>query len=77
MCWCLQYFFHTQVARQADPIQDAIIIQEVRKKVGYKIQLRADANRKWTYEEAIQFSSSVKNCDLQYIEVMMPVKSSL
>ncbi|XP_048134972.1 protein PHYLLO, chloroplastic isoform X2 [Rhodamnia argentea] len=57
-----------EVARQADPIQDAIIIQEVRKKVGYKIQLRADANRKWTYEEAIRFSSSVKNCDLQYIE---------
>ncbi|XP_048134973.1 protein PHYLLO, chloroplastic isoform X3 [Rhodamnia argentea] len=57
-----------KVARQADPIQDAIIIQEVRKKVGYKIQLRADANRKWTYEEAIRFSSSVKNCDLQYIE---------
>ncbi|XP_018715157.2 protein PHYLLO, chloroplastic isoform X4 [Eucalyptus grandis] len=57
-----------KVARQADPIQDALIIQEVRKKVGYKIQLRADANRKWTYEEAIRFSSSVKNCDLQYIE---------
>lgn len=27
-----------------------------------------DANRKWSYEEAIQFSSLVKDCDLQYIE---------
>ncbi|KDP31426.1 hypothetical protein JCGZ_11802 [Jatropha curcas] len=57
-----------KVARRADPIQDAAVIQEVRKKVGQQIQLRVDANRKWSYEEAIQFSSLVKDCDLQYIE---------
>ncbi|CAK9183146.1 unnamed protein product, partial [Ilex paraguariensis] len=57
-----------KVARRADPIEDAAVIQEVRKKVGHQIELRADANRKWTYDEAIRFGFAVKNCDLQYIE---------
>ncbi|CAL5350003.1 unnamed protein product [Camellia sinensis] len=56
------------VARRPDPIEDAMVIQEVRKKVGHQINLRADANRKWTYEEAVLFGSSVMNCGLQYIE---------
>lgn len=58
-----------QVARQGSPLHDAAVIQAVRKKVGYQIQVRADANRNWTYKEAIQFGSLVKDCDLQYIEV--------
>lgn len=57
-----------KVARRADPIQDATVICKVRKEVGPCIELRADANRKWTYEEAIQFGFLVKDCDLQYIE---------
>ncbi|KAJ9163450.1 hypothetical protein P3X46_023117 [Hevea brasiliensis] len=61
-----------KVARREDPIQDAAVIQEVRKKVGRQIELRVDANRNWSYEEAIRFGSLVKDCDLQYIEE--PVK---
>ncbi|GFZ18357.1 2-oxoglutarate decarboxylase/hydro-lyase/magnesium ion-binding protein [Actinidia rufa] len=57
-----------KLARRPDPIEDATVIQEGRKKVGCQINLRADANRKWTYEAAVHFSSSVMNCDLQYIE---------
>nr|XP_011462964.1 PREDICTED: protein PHYLLO, chloroplastic isoform X1 [Fragaria vesca subsp. vesca] len=57
-----------KVARSGSPLQDAAVIQAVRKKVGYHIKIRADANRNWTYEEAIQFGSLVKDCDLQYIE---------
>ncbi|OAY31236.2 hypothetical protein MANES_14G092500v8 [Manihot esculenta] len=57
-----------KVARRIDPIQDAAAIQEVRKKVGRQIELRVDANRNWSYEEAIRFGSLVKDCDLQYIE---------
>ncbi|OVA12535.1 Thiamine pyrophosphate enzyme [Macleaya cordata] len=57
-----------KVARRANPFEDAAVIQEVRKKVGQHIKLRADANRNWTYEEACQFGSCVKFCDLQYIE---------
>ncbi|KAL6961689.1 hypothetical protein U1Q18_002488 [Sarracenia purpurea var. burkii] len=57
-----------KVARRPDPVEDARVIKEVRKKVGHLISLRVDANRNWTYEEALQFSSSVMDCDLQYIE---------
>ncbi|ONK69405.1 uncharacterized protein A4U43_C05F22510 [Asparagus officinalis] len=57
-----------KVARRKNPEEDASIIQEIRKMVGYQVNIRADANRKWTYEQAIRFGSSVKNCNLQYIE---------
>ncbi|KAJ4846899.1 hypothetical protein Tsubulata_026226 [Turnera subulata] len=57
-----------KVARRLGPVEDAAVIHEVRKRVGRKIQLRVDANRKWTYDEAIQFGFLVKDCDLQYIE---------
>ncbi|KAK1315767.1 hypothetical protein QJS10_CPA05g02086 [Acorus calamus] len=57
-----------KVARRTNPDEDAAVIQEIRKEVGYGINLRADANRIWTYEEAIQFGSHLKCCDLQYIE---------
>lgn len=58
-----------QVARRANPLEDASVIHEIRRKLGCQIKLRVDANQKWTYEQAIQFASSVKYCDLQYIEV--------
>ncbi|KAH9772172.1 protein PHYLLO [Citrus sinensis] len=57
-----------KVARRADPIKDAEVIQEVRKKVGHRIELRVDANRNWTYQEALEFGFLIKDCDLQYIE---------
>ncbi|CAI0431017.1 unnamed protein product [Linum tenue] len=57
-----------KVARRENPFKDAAVLQEVRKAVGKQIQLRVDANRKWTFEEAILFGSLVKDCDLQYIE---------
>lgn len=58
-----------QVARRANLVDDVAVIQEVRRKVGYQVELRVDANRSWTYEEAVQFAKSVKNYRLQYIEV--------
>ncbi|XP_048503546.1 protein PHYLLO, chloroplastic isoform X4 [Beta vulgaris subsp. vulgaris] len=57
-----------KVARRADPGEDAAVIKEIRRKVGAEVELRVDANRKWTYEEAIKFGSLVKDCGLQYIE---------
>ncbi|XP_023512020.1 protein PHYLLO, chloroplastic isoform X3 [Cucurbita pepo subsp. pepo] len=57
-----------KVARQGNVMYDAAVVQEVRKKLGNQIELRVDANRNWSYEEAILFSSLVKDCGLQYIE---------
>uniref|UniRef100_A0ACD5ZH39 Uncharacterized protein n=1 Tax=Avena sativa TaxID=4498 RepID=A0ACD5ZH39_AVESA len=57
-----------KVGRRETPAEDAAVIEKIREVVGYKINIRADANRKWTYEQAIEFSSSVKSFSLQYIE---------
>ncbi|KAI5383507.1 hypothetical protein KIW84_070768 [Lathyrus oleraceus] len=57
-----------KVARGRDPVQDATLIQEVRKKVGCQIIIRVDANRNWTFEEAMKFGSLAKDCNLQCIE---------
>ncbi|KAK3004036.1 hypothetical protein RJ639_019334 [Escallonia herrerae] len=57
-----------KVGRRADPTEDAAVIKEIRKKIGHQIELRADANRKWAYKEAIRFGNHVKDCGLQYIE---------
>ncbi|XP_024988553.1 protein PHYLLO, chloroplastic [Cynara cardunculus var. scolymus] len=57
-----------KVARRANPVEDAAVVQEIRKKVGFHIQLRVDANRKWSFDEALRFGSHVKDCALQYIE---------
>ncbi|KAK6931406.1 Thiamine pyrophosphate enzyme, C-terminal TPP-binding [Dillenia turbinata] len=62
-----------KVARRLDPVEDAAVVKEVRKKVGSQIELRVDANRKWSYDEAVQFAFLVKPCKLQYIEE--PVQS--
>lgn len=57
-----------KVARGRDPVHDAMLIQEVRKKVGCQIIIRVDANRNWSFEEAMKFGSLAKDCNLQYIE---------
>lgn len=59
------------MARRAHPIEDAQVIQEIRKKIGFHIQLRVDANKKWSFNDALQFGSNVKECELQYIEVFI------
>ncbi|GER31893.1 2-succinyl-5-enolpyruvyl-6-hydroxy-3-cyclohexene-1-carboxylate synthase [Striga asiatica] len=57
-----------KVARRADPDEDIVTIQEVRRKVGKDVVIRVDANRKWNYDEAVKFALSTKDCCLQYIE---------
>lgn len=58
-----------QVARRKNPFEDVEVIRVIRQVVGYKVNIRVDANRKWTYEEALQFGSCVKYFNLQFIEV--------
>ncbi|XP_057848584.2 protein PHYLLO, chloroplastic isoform X2 [Cryptomeria japonica] len=63
--------FHTvklKVARRSEPLEDAAVIRAVRQKVGHLIEIRVDANRKWTFSQAMQFATGVKDCNLQYIE---------
>ncbi|CAN8236071.1 unnamed protein product [Cochlearia groenlandica] len=66
-----------KVARRLNSIQDAVVLQEVRRVVGDQIELRVDANCRWTFEEAIQFGLLVKSCNLQYIEEPVQNKDDL
>ncbi|XP_031479416.1 protein PHYLLO, chloroplastic isoform X2 [Nymphaea colorata] len=57
-----------KVARRASPSEDAAIIQAIRNRLGYQINIRVDANRMWTFEEAIEFGKCIASDSLQYIE---------
>ncbi|KAF3773187.1 PHYLLO protein [Nymphaea thermarum] len=61
-----------KVARRASPSEDAAIIQAIRNRLGYQINIRVDANRMWTFEEAMEFGKCIASDSLQYIEVIKP-----
>ena len=44
------------------------LINKIQNKVGNKATLRLDANRKWTYEQAIVFAGSIDINSIEYIE---------
>ena len=57
-----------KVGRVADPMDDAAAVLAIRELVGPHVQLRADANRAWTLEQAVVFGTAVQFAGLQYIE---------
>ncbi|KAL3698745.1 hypothetical protein R1sor_012821 [Riccia sorocarpa] len=57
-----------KVGRRSSVLEDAAVVKLVRKRVGPQVTLRADANRKWSLQEAILFANSVDSCGLQYLE---------
>ncbi|XP_023642879.1 protein PHYLLO, chloroplastic isoform X2 [Capsella rubella] len=66
-----------KVGRRVDSVQDALVMQEVRRAVGDQTELRADANCRWTFEEATKFGLLVKSCNLKYIEEPVQNKDDL
>ncbi|GAQ91163.1 isochorismate synthase [Klebsormidium nitens] len=57
-----------KVARRSSPTADAAAIAAVRAAVGPDVMLRADANRRWTLDQATQFGLAVRGLGLQYVE---------
>ncbi|KAK9837268.1 hypothetical protein WJX81_002656 [Elliptochloris bilobata] len=57
-----------KVARLSDPLEDAAAVAAVRAAVGPSIRLRADANRRWSLQEAIAFGRAAAASDLEYVE---------
>lgn len=57
-----------KVGRRADPEQDAAAVLAIRQTVGPGVALRADANRRWSLEQAVQFGKQAAAANLQYIE---------
>lgn len=43
-----------KVGRRADPLADAAAVLAIRQEVGPEVVLRADANRRWALEQAVQ-----------------------
>ncbi|KAK9806829.1 hypothetical protein WJX72_004058 [[Myrmecia] bisecta] len=57
-----------KVARRVDPVEDAAVLIAIRKAVGPAVALRADANRKWTLQQATDFGLAAREVRLQYLE---------
>lgn len=57
------------MGRRASPLEDVAIVKAIRERVGASVQIRADANRKWTFQQAVDFANGVRACGLQYLEV--------
>lgn len=54
-----------QVGRRESPLEDAEAVLAIRRAVGPEMVLRADANRKWSLDQAILFLQRVQAADLQ------------
>eukprot|EP00887_Chlorella_sp_A99_P005642 scaffold1.g5642.t1 len=57
-----------KVGRRADPLQDAAAVLAVRRTVGPAVALRADANRRWALEQALEFGRAAAAAALEYVE---------
>ena len=54
-----------QVGRRADPLQDAAAVLAIRQRVGAHVAVRADANQRWSLEQAVAFCQAVAPCGLE------------
>jgi O-succinylbenzoate synthase len=53
---------------QATPAVDAELVCGVREALGVSVALRLDANRAWSFSEALDFAERIKGCAIAYIE---------
>ena len=66
-----------KVGRHHDPQEEAKVIELIRNTAGDQVTLRADANQRWTWEQALQFAEGVSSCGLQYLEEPLQVPQLL
>ena len=57
--------------------QDAEMVHEVLKILGDKVELRLDANRAWSYDDAIAFARAIDGVRIAYIEEPLAAPSRL
>ncbi len=55
-------------AGRLDPESDAEIVRDVRRRVGSAVELRVDANRAWTPDQAAAFAGRAGAADVAYVE---------
>jgi O-succinylbenzoate synthase len=51
-----------------DPLKDAAAIDTLARETGPEVSICADANRRWTFEEAACFAKALKDARLEYFE---------
>lgn len=57
-----------KVGRRSSPVEDAEALLALRQAIGPGVVLRADANRAWSLQQALQFGHRVHGAHLQYVE---------
>ncbi|MEO0556939.1 MAG: o-succinylbenzoate synthase [Bacteroidota bacterium] len=60
-----------------DPEAEAYHVQALRQRVGVGVELRLDANRAWSVEQATAFAGSIGGADVSYIEEPLAEPSGL
>jgi O-succinylbenzoate synthase len=48
--------------------EDVARVLDTRRELGHSVGLRLDANRAWSFDEAVRFAEMVLDCDLEYVE---------
>lgn len=48
--------------------KDIELVRLVREHLSTEVTLRLDANRHWTFDQAIRFAEGIAGCDIEYIE---------
>ena len=54
-----------QVGRRRSPLADAGVVVGLRRALGPAVTLRADANRKWSLQQAVAFGTAAASAHLQ------------
>ena len=54
-----------QVARRSSPLDDAALVLGMRRALGPAAILRADANRRWSLQQAVAFGTAAAAANLQ------------
>ncbi|MEW5311202.1 MAG: hypothetical protein WDW38_002937 [Sanguina aurantia] len=57
-----------KVGRRSSPLEDARVLNQIRAAVGGSVVLRADANQRWSLEQAVEFGLNVALAGLEYVE---------
>ena len=55
------------MGRHRNPLWDAEMLVAIRRAVGPGVALRADANRKWSLNQAVAFGHAVAEANLQVL----------
>jgi O-succinylbenzoate synthase len=48
--------------------EDVVRVRDVRRELGHSVGLRLDANRAWSFDDAVRFGETILDCEPEYVE---------